>query len=54
MGIPVPLSVLSQGSVLANSLESDLRGHNTYFFLGFRLGRRLFSGHPVSFSLEGM
>jgi len=29
------------------------RGHNTYFFLSFRLEHRLFSGRPAGFPLGG-
>ena len=30
-----------------------VREHNTYFFLSFRLGHRLFSGSPAGFPLGG-
>ena len=32
----------------------EFQKHNTYFLLIFRLGRRLFTGRPASFSLEEM
>jgi len=42
-----------QPKVVPETCEWEFRGHNPYSFSSFRLGRRFFSGRPVSFSLGG-